>query len=187
MTGGDCVDRLKPQPKTANYETLNLLPQKNSYLLLSRPIYLYNLPDKLQPVNPMTSKRKNQICTLLKGIKTGDASSVAVVNQDKYIQHNPQTHRGGEGLATLFKRLSKSNPRVNIVRVFEDDDYVFAHTEYDFASSNIGFEVFRFEGDQTVEHWDNIQHKQGPNSSGHTMVDGPTEATDLDKTQGYLY
>ena len=127
--------------------------------------------------------RKMQICALLKGIETGDASSVLVVNQDKYIQHNPQTHEGGEGLAALFKRLSKSNPRVNIVRVFEDGDYVFAHTEYDFSNSNIGFEIFKFEGDQAVEHWDNIQHRQGPNTSGHSMVDGQTEATDLEKTE----
>jgi len=127
--------------------------------------------------------RKKQICALLKGIETGDASSVAVVNQNKYIQHNPQTHEGGEGLAALFKRLSKSNPHVNIVRVFEDGDYIFAHTEYDFSSSNIGFEVFKFEGDQTVEHWDNIQHRLEPNSSGHTMIDGPTEAIDLNKTE----
>ena len=131
----------------------------------------------------MTSKRKDQICALLKGIETGDAAAVAVVNEDKYIQHNPQTHEGSEGLAVLFKRLSKSSPRVNIVRVFEDGDYVFAHTEYDFASSNIGFEVFRFEDDQAVEHWDNIQQRLGPNPSGHTMVDGQTEATDLDKTE----
>ena len=126
----------------------------------------------------MTSKRKDQICALLKGIETGDEAAVAVVNPDKYIQHNPQTREGGEGLAALFKRLSKSSPRVNIVRVFQDGDYVFAHTEYDFASSNIGFEVFRFEDDLAVEHWDNIQKKQGPNPSGHTMVDGPTEAAD---------
>ena len=131
----------------------------------------------------MTSKRKDQICTLLKGIETGDAASVAVVNPDKYIQHNPQTHEGGEGLAALFKRLSKSSPRVNIVRIFADGDYVFAHTEYDFDTSRIGFEIFRFEGDLTVEHWDNIQPRKGPNPSGHSMVDGPTEASDLDSTQ----
>ena len=131
----------------------------------------------------MTSIRKKQICALLKGIETGDPSSVAVVNQDKYIQHNPQTHEGGEGLAALFKRLSKSNPRVNIVRVFEDGDFIFAHTEYDFSRSNIGFEVFRFEGDQAIEHWDNIQPRKGPNDSGHSMVDGPTEIIDLDKTE----
>ncbi|MFT5098891.1 MAG: putative SnoaL-like aldol condensation-catalyzing enzyme [Planctomycetaceae bacterium] len=131
----------------------------------------------------MTSKRKDQICALLKGIETGDTAAVAVVNEDKYIQHNPQTHEGSEGLAALFKRLSKTSPRVNIVRIFEDGDYVFAHTEYDFANSNIGFEVFRFEDDLAIEHWDNIQRRQDPNLAGHSMVDGPTEASNLDRTE----
>jgi len=131
----------------------------------------------------MIANRKDQIRALLKGIETGDAAATAVVNPNKYIQHNPQTHEGSEGLAALFKRLSKSSPRVNIVRAFEDGDYVFAHTEYDFATSRIGFEVFRFEEALAVEHWDNIQQRQGPNPSGHTMVDGPTEMTDLDRTE----
>ena len=131
----------------------------------------------------MTSKRKEQICALLKGIETGDAESVSVVNPSKYIQHNPLTHEGGEGLAALFKRLSKSSPRVNIVRVFSDRDYVFGHTEYDFSSSRVGFEIFRFEGDQTVEHWDNIQSRKGPNLSGHSMVDGDIYVSDLEKTE----
>lgn len=131
----------------------------------------------------MTSNRKNLIYTLLKGIETGDPTAVAVVNPNKYIQHNPETQEGGEGLAVLFKRLAKSSPRVNIVRVFEDGDYVFAHTEYDFASLKIGFEIFRFEDNLAVEHWDNIQEKQGPNASGHTMIDGPTQVIDLDKTE----
>ena len=30
----------------------------------------------------------------LKGLETGDAMAAAVVNEDKYIQHNPQTHEG---------------------------------------------------------------------------------------------
>lgn len=131
----------------------------------------------------MTLKRKNQIHTLLKGIETGDEASVAVVSPDQYIQHNPQTHEGGEGLAALFKRLAKSSPRVNIVRVFSDGNFVFAHTEYDFDTSRVGFEIFRFEGDFTVEHWDNIQRREGPNASGLSMVDGPTEVTDLDRTE----
>ncbi len=131
----------------------------------------------------MTSKRKNEICELLKGIETGDESSVAVVNPDKYIQHNLQTQEGGEGLAALFKRLSKSSPRVNIVRIFSDGDYVFGHTEYDFNTSRIGFEIFRFEGDQAVEHWDNIQLREGPSLSGHTMVDGEIAVIDLDRTE----
>ena len=33
------------------------------------------------------------------------------------------------GLAGLFKRLAKTAPRVEIVPVFKDGDYVFAHAE----------------------------------------------------------
>ena len=131
----------------------------------------------------MKSERKQRIRTLLKGIETGDPASVEVISEEKYIQHNPQTHEGRAGLAALFKRLSKSSPRVNIVRLFADGDYVFGHTEYDFSTRRVGFEVFRFEGEQTVEHWDNIQPRRGPNPAGRSMVDGPTEATDQPHTE----
>jgi len=131
----------------------------------------------------MTSSKKEDICKLLKGIETGDPASVTVVNEEKYIQHNPQTHEGSEGLASLFKRLSRTSPKVNIVRVFEDGDYVFAHTEYDFTTRNIGFEIFRFENDQAVEHWDNIQERKNPNASGHSMIDGETKVINYEKTE----
>ncbi len=132
----------------------------------------------------MKSKKKEQICTLLKGIETGDPEAVAVVNEDKYIQHNPLTREGNVGLAELFKRLAKTSPSVEIVRVFEDGDYVFAHTDYDFNVVDVGFEVFRFEEGLVVEHWDNLQSKAShPNPSGHTMLDGSTETADLDKTE----
>lgn len=131
----------------------------------------------------MNSTRKTRICALLKAIETGDPAGIAVVDEDRYIQHNPQTHEGGEGLAALFKRLAKTSPHVNIVRVFADGDYVFAHTEYDFSTRRIGFEVFRFEDERAVEHWDNIQPRRGPNRSGHSMVDGPCAASDLDRTE----
>ncbi|NOX67561.1 MAG: hypothetical protein GXP15_00060 [Gammaproteobacteria bacterium] len=131
----------------------------------------------------MAVTKKDQIRALLKCIETGDSGPVAVVNEAKYIQHNPQTHEGSEGLVALFQRLSRTSPKVNIVRAFEDDDFVFAHTEYDFERRNIGFEVFRFEGGLAVEHWDNIQERCGPNRSGRTMVDGPTEAVELELTE----
>lgn len=131
----------------------------------------------------MTAKRRDLIRALLKGIETGDPASVEVISEEQYIQHNPQTHEGRAGLLALFQRLARTNPRVNIVRAFSDGDFVFGHTEYDFATRRIGFEVFRFEGDLAVEHWDNIQPRLGPNPSGRSMVDGPTEAEDLDRTE----
>lgn len=127
--------------------------------------------------------RKQQICDLLKSIETGDEKAVRAVNESRYIQHNPQTHEGSEGLAALFKRLSETSPRVNIVRIFEDGDYIFGHTEYDFAISNVGFEIFRFEDGQAVEHWDNIQPRRGPNPSGHSMVDGSIMIEDKASTE----
>lgn len=131
----------------------------------------------------MAISKKDKIRALLKSIETGDSGPVAVVNEVKYIQHNPQTHEGSEGLAALFKRLSATKPRVNMARGFEDGAFVFAHMEYDFVSRKIGFEIFRFEDGQAVEHWDNIQERQGPNQSGHSMVDGPTDAIDRHLTE----
>jgi predicted SnoaL-like aldol condensation-catalyzing enzyme len=125
----------------------------------------------------MKIDKKQKIYDLLKGIETGDPESFKVVNESKYIQHNPQTHEGGEGLASLFTRLSKTNPKVEIIRLFEDGDYVFGHTIYEFSTVRIGFEVFRYEGDQVVEHWDNIQLRVGD------MVAGTTNVSDLELTE----
>lgn len=97
------------------------------------------------------TKRTEEITALLMSLQTGDPEPITIVNQDKYIQHNPQTYEGSESLETLFKRLSLTSPRVNIVRVFQDSDYVYANTEYESENHNVGFEVFRYEGDQVVE------------------------------------
>jgi predicted SnoaL-like aldol condensation-catalyzing enzyme len=122
------------------------------------------------------SVRKQKVYNLLKGIETGDPESVKIVNEAKYIQHNPQTHEGGEGLAALFSRISKTSPKVEIVRLFEDGDFIFVHTIYDFSTVRIGFEVFRYEGDKVVEHWDNIQPRLGE------MVGGTIKAQNHDQT-----
>jgi len=132
----------------------------------------------------MPTSNKDKIRKLLKGIETGDPEAVTVVKEDKYIQHNPLTREGNIGLAELFKRLAKTSPKVEIVRIFEDGDFVFAHTDYDFNVVEIGFEVFRFEDGYAVEHWDNLQTKvDSPNPSGHTMIDGLTKIEDLEKTE----
>lgn len=132
----------------------------------------------------MRPANRERIRTLLKGIETGDPDSVLVVDESRYVQHNPMTREGSEGLAELFARLSQTSPRVVIHRMFEDDDFVFGHVEYDFAEKVTGFEVFRFEDGFAVEHWDNLQHLHGePNESGHTMTDGATEPADLERTE----
>jgi predicted SnoaL-like aldol condensation-catalyzing enzyme len=130
------------------------------------------------------SERKQQVVDLLKSIETGDPKPAAVVNPRKYVQHNLAVGDGIEGFVAVLKLLPKDSAKVKTVRVFQDGDFVFAHTEYEFFGPKIGFDVFRFEDGQIVEHWDNLQETpKGPNPSKHTMTDGPTEVMDADKTE----
>lgn len=128
------------------------------------------------------SDNKQQVIELLKSIETGASEPVGVVNPSQYTQHNLAVADGLAGFGAVLQALPKGSARVNTVRVFQDGDTVFAHTEYDFFGPKIGFDVFRFENGKIVEHWDNLQTTSGPNPSGHTMIDGATEITDLAKT-----
>lgn len=86
-------------------------------------------------------------------------------------------------LFALLAALPPGSAKVNTVRVFQDGDYVFTHSDYDFFGPKIGFDIFKFENGQIVAHWDNLQvTAPAANPSGHAMIDGPTVATDLDKT-----
>jgi predicted SnoaL-like aldol condensation-catalyzing enzyme len=133
---------------------------------------------------PTTTDHKQQVVELLKSIETGDRKPLAYINPDKYIQHNLAVGDGLAGVMTLFQSLPKESTTVNTVRVFQDGDFIFAHTDYNFFGPKVGFDIFRFEDGKIVEHWDNLQEAAAkPSPSGHTMVDGPTVASDVDKTE----
>jgi predicted SnoaL-like aldol condensation-catalyzing enzyme len=115
----------------------------------------------------MLSDFKKQVVELLKSLETGDRSPLATINPNKYIQHNL---RVADGLAGFRERL--------------DGNFVFTHTEYNIGRPKVGFDIFRLEEGKTVEHWDNLQQAAAePSPSGHTMTDGPTVASNLDKTE----
>jgi predicted SnoaL-like aldol condensation-catalyzing enzyme len=125
---------------------------------------------------------KQKVVDLLKSLETGAAEPVGYINPDKYIQHNLGAADGLAGLGALLQQLPPKSARVNTARVFEDGNFVFAHTDYNFFGPKIGFDIFRFEDGKIVEHWDNLQETAKPNPSGHTMIDGPVQSTDLAKT-----
>jgi predicted SnoaL-like aldol condensation-catalyzing enzyme len=126
---------------------------------------------------------KQKVADLLKSIETGATEPVGYINPNKYTQHNLGVEDGLAGFGKLLQQLPKGSAKVNTVRVFEDGNYVFAHTDYNFFGPKIGFDIFRFEDGKIVEHWDNLQETAKPNHSGHTMTDGSTQVTDLDKTE----
>jgi predicted SnoaL-like aldol condensation-catalyzing enzyme len=130
------------------------------------------------------SDQKAQVIALIKSIETGDAGPVAYINPSQYTQHNLALGDGLAGFGAVLDALPKGSARANTVRVFQDGPFVFTHTEYNFFGPKIGFDIFRFENGKIVEHWDNLQDTPTqPNPSGRSMIDGPTVATDLDKTE----
>ena len=93
----------------------------------------------------------------MKSIETGDPGPGAVINPAKYIQHNLGVADGVAGFGAFLKSLPVGSARVNPVRVFEDGNFVFAHTGYVLGGPQVGFDIFRFENGLIVEHWDNLQ------------------------------
>jgi predicted SnoaL-like aldol condensation-catalyzing enzyme len=132
----------------------------------------------------VSDQRKKEVTALLKSIETGDPAPIGYINPDKYIQHNLGAADGLAGFGALLQQLPANSAKVNTVRVFQDGDYVFTHADYNFFGPKFGFDVFRYENGKIVEHWDNLQEKPTvSNPSGHTMIDGPTQVSDLAKTE----
>ncbi|GAA0872983.1 nuclear transport factor 2 family protein [Gangjinia marincola] len=132
----------------------------------------------------MEISNKEKVVALLKSIETGAQEPVGYINQDNYIQHNLGVADGLAGFGALLQQLPPNSAKVNTVRAFQDGDFVFTQTDYNFFGPKIGFDIFRFEDGKIVEHWDNLQEKpENPNPSGHTMIDGTTQIMDLGKTK----
>jgi predicted SnoaL-like aldol condensation-catalyzing enzyme len=130
------------------------------------------------------SQAKQQVVALVKSLETGESEPAKIINPNKYIQHNLGVGDGLAGLGAVLQAAPKGSLKARPVRVFQDGEYVVVHTDYNFFGLKIGFDIFRFENGLVVEHWDNLQDKPAkPNPSGRTMIDGPTEVLDIDKTQ----
>jgi len=129
------------------------------------------------------TSNKDKVVALLNTFNTGNQGPIAYINPNKYIQHNLSVGDGLAGFGAVMQNAPPQGFKANVIRSFEDGDYVFTHTEYDFYGPKAGFDVFRFEDGLIVEHWDNLLEVQKPNPSGRTQFDGATEITDLDKTE----
>ena len=132
------------------------------------------------PNHTMTNKEK--VVALLESLETGAPEPVGFINPNKYIQHNLAVEDGLEGFGKVMQNQPPGGFKAHVVRVFEDGEYVFAHTEYDFFGPKIGFDIFRFEDGLIVEHWDNLQEKVEQTASGRSQIDGPTVAEDIANT-----
>jgi len=132
----------------------------------------------------MEVSNKQKVKAVLESIETGATEPVAYINPNKYIQHNQAVADGLAGFGEVLGALNEAGGgKVEVKRLFEDGNYVVAHTKYDFFGPKAGIDIFRFEDGLIVEHWDNLQEIVAETASGRTQFDGPTEIKDLDKTE----
>lgn len=137
---------------------------------------------------PVSSTQANKTLVLEALDATMVRHDLAAIDRyfaEPYRQHNPHVPNGLEPLRGLVQGLAQ-NPdfQYERFRVIADGDLVAVHGRYTgwLPQPVIVVDLFRLEGGKIVEHWDGVQPESGPNPSGHTMVDGPTEIAQVEHT-----
>ncbi len=137
----------------------------------------------------MTKKSDNARGLYLEGIRDGNiAQAMEAYTGDRYTQHSTGVADGKEGFIAFFEPFLARNPvrDIQIVRTIEDGPYVFCHVHQrlnDGAQQWVTADLFDTdERDRIVEHWDVIEAFVETTPSGLSMVGGPTEVIDVDRT-----
>jgi len=138
----------------------------------------------------MSQKIENAKKLYLEGIRDGHIrEAVTKYTGDRYTQHSTGVADGIEGFVEFFEPFVKRSPvrDIRVVRAIEDGQYVFVHVYQDINNGEakwVTADIFDTDdNDKIIEHWDVIQAYEEKTVSGRTMVDGPTEVEDLDKTE----
>ena len=138
----------------------------------------------------MSKKLENAKNLYLHGIQDGHArEAVTQYTGNRYTQHSTGVKDGIEGFVEFFEPFIERNPKrdIQIVRALEDGQFVFVHAYQSLNDGESQWVTTDFfdtdENDKIIEHWDVITEYAAQTPSGHTSVDGPTEVTDLDKTE----
>ncbi len=136
-----------------------------------------------------TASIKPIVGTFLGAVLQGDTDTMREVANADYIQHNPFIPTGLEPFIGLLPVLAEAGTTAENIRMFEDGNFVFMHNIWRNAApfgadEMVSFDIIRVdENGKVAEHWDALQPLVTETASGRTQTDGPTEVTDLDKTE----
>lgn len=145
------------------------------------------LTSAFAPAEAAPQAQAEKALALIGTFASGDTELAASLLDENYIQHNLAYGTGRDAFVGSVEYLASAPVKttVNNIRAFEDGEYVFLQTVYNFAGAGeqIAFDIFRFDEDgEIAEHWDNLAALAQANPSGHTQIDGTLEIADLDKT-----
>ncbi len=132
----------------------------------------------------MAKSDVEKVLTVFAGISAGDVElATKYIDHKRFVQHNPYAAAGVEGLAQFISQSPRDQLQLTVARAFQDEAYVVIQAKGQRSGRNIFFDVFRFEDGLVVEHWAFSAMDAPPNGSGHTQIDGPTEAKHLADTE----
>lgn len=138
----------------------------------------------------MGQKLENAKGLYLDGIRDGNIhGAIDKYTGARYTQHSTGVKDGKEGFIEFFTDFVVRYPERNIevIRGWEDGNHVFLQAFQTLNNGDRKYVTTDFfdtdENDKLIEHWDVITRLGATSPSGHTPIDGPTDITDLDKTE----
>ena len=136
-----------------------------------------------------TMSKKEIVGTFLGAVLQSDPATMRELANADYIQHNPFIPTGLEPFIEMLPVLQENGTTAENIRMFQDGNYVFMHNIWRNAKpfgadEMVSFDIIRIgENGKVAEHWDAMTALVKETASGRTQTDGPTMATDLDKTE----
>jgi predicted SnoaL-like aldol condensation-catalyzing enzyme len=120
-----------------------------------------------------SEKRKTAVVeALTKAYNERDFSVLEAWWSAEYIQHNPFIPAKRAGLRDFVESQPRER-RYEHGRVFADADFVIVHGRYIGGGKKtlVAVDLFRFEDDKVVEHWDVLQEEVplAETKAGHAM------------------
>lgn len=132
----------------------------------------------------MEFTQKQKATAFIKSFETGSSKVLPFV--DENIKSHNYSLPDGKSTYEGYFTDTPSGATVEVIRIFEDKEFVIMHNRYDnlygYDGPMLTFDIIRFEEGKIVEHWDNIIAIQPANSSSRTQTDGTIAITDLNRT-----
>ena len=122
----------------------------------------------------MTVNNKQLVTTAYQRI-FGDLDATAVdeyMSKD-FIQHNPTTPDGPEGVKQVLQMLASQGvpkQKMQFKHVIADGDIVMLHSRYEMAGAEWRFiDIYRVEKGQLAEHWDAMMQMPEKRANGNSL------------------
>jgi predicted SnoaL-like aldol condensation-catalyzing enzyme len=130
----------------------------------------------------MAETNVEKVLAVFEAIRAQDAARAIQYVGGHFLQHYPYIAAGAEGLKQYIDSSTPEQLKFTVVRAFQDGPYVITQVKAESSGDDM-FAVYRFQDGLIAEHWAFSAPNAPPNKSGHTQLDGPTEAQHLADTE----